>query len=78
MFYDAPLAVHFDSSVGFYRQMTVLDIELLELAAVKCDGHYSGIRDSIARFDAKFLELWGILSQNLKSFICDVTFSDIQ
>jgi len=76
VFYEAALTVLLHRPVSLQGHVTVLDVQLLQLVAVLRYRHDPQVRDGVTRLDAQLPQLAAV-RQRHKSFVRDVTFTDV-
>ena len=78
MLNDASLAKLLHSPVSFHRDGAVLDVELLQAAAVVGDALNSDITDHVTTFYTQLFQIGTIFREHFESKICDVTLANVQ
>jgi len=75
---DAPLAVLLHGLVSVRGYLTVLDVELLQSAAVVRDQLYAAVGDQVAVAEAELLQVGTALGQRPEASVAHVALADVE
>ena len=75
---ETAAAVLLDGAVGVGREVAVLDVELLQPAAVVGHQHHALVRHRLARLEAQLAQLRAELRQHLQPLVRHVALAHVQ